>query len=190
MGLDISFSVDNHDELITIDYISNDEVYDTHQLSRTFCNFMCRRDVCDGVAELDQIGKLTGIDIEPFYDMQGYYDDSQVEEEMEYMESEAEKADYLKRVEKSRELVKDNIGTIHTIVSELIDKLSQIDNLNGKLDHGDWDSLQSEVYFADFNAENKGSHTNNNFGQDLRNFKRFVEFAQANGSKEIYFIYC
>jgi hypothetical protein len=39
-------------------------------LSRTFCNFICKRNAVSGEPELDQIGKLTGIGIAPFYVIQ------------------------------------------------------------------------------------------------------------------------
>jgi len=40
-------------------------------------------------------------------------------------------------------------------------------------------------YFID-----KGDgYLNNNFGQDLRNFKRFVEFAKKRGATTVYFRY-
>ena len=73
MGLDVSVGVNNHEEVFTPEYESKDQKQ--HSLSRTFCNFICKRNAVDGEPELDQIGRLTGTDIASIYQMEEYSDD-------------------------------------------------------------------------------------------------------------------
>src|SRR5688572_30620972 len=81
MGLDISIVTDNIKEIESGDYWNpeNDNL-NKHSLSRTFCNLMCRKDVVEGEPELDQISRLTEVDISPIYEMEQYGGDSWDEE--------------------------------------------------------------------------------------------------------------
>ncbi len=74
-------------------------------------------------------------------------------------------------------------------INSLFDRLSKIDNIDQKLNYGTKDTLDYGYYFTDFNTDKGEGYINNNFGQDLRNFKRFLEFAKANGRTSVWFYY-
>lgn len=189
MGLDIHFAVDNEEDIFTSEYSSNEKLYYSHKLSRTFCNFMCRKYVCSGLPEFEQIGKLTELDISPFYEMENYIDDYEIEEQLEMIETEIEKENFKKSISDTKERLKGNIVVVHDLITKLIDRLSKIENLEGKLDHGDHDTLNSDFYFSNFNSDPGDGYIGNNFGQDLRNFKRFVEYAKTKGTSSVFFHY-
>lgn len=189
MGLDIHIAVDNDKDLITPDYFTDETLYNSHQLSRTFCNFMCRKYVCSGLPELEQIGELTGLDISPLYDMENYLTDYDVEEQLAMYTSEWEKKNFMKTIEDDRKKLKGNIETVLTLLTQLLDKLSKIKNLQDKLDPGDDDTLNNDFYFSDFNSDPGDGYIGNNFGQDLRNFKRFTEYAKSKGTSTLFFRY-
>ena len=44
-------------------------------------------------------------------------------------------------------------------------------------------------YFSDFLLDKGDGYINNNFGQDLRNFRRFLEHAKRHGSTTVFFQY-
>lgn len=192
MGLDILVCFDNNDEIYSNDY--HDEKFDhfnKHSLSRTFCNFMCRKDVVSGEPELDQIGKITSVDISPIYQMETYGSDSGEELEffLEMAETEEQRESIIKQSQASKDKLKGNIDTVLATVTNLIDKLSKINDLPKMLTDNGYDTLENEIYFADFNKDKGQGYISNNFGQDLRNFKRFLEYAKAKGSTTTYFNY-
>ena len=189
MGLDIQFAVDNSQEVFTPEYITNDEFSHSHKLSRTFCNLMCRQHGFSGIPELDQIGKITGLDISPLYQMECFMEDFEIDDELSRFETNEEKENFKKTTLAEMEKNNGNIEIIYELISALIDRLSKINNLPEKLDHAEYDTLNSEIYFSDFNLNPGNGDIDNNFGQDLRNFKNFIEFARSKGSKTIYFRY-
>jgi hypothetical protein len=75
--------------VFTPDYYDLDDInFHKHSLSRTFCNFMSRRDLIAGEPELDQIGKITGLNIQPLYDMNNYTNDVDLENDLNYAKTE------------------------------------------------------------------------------------------------------
>ena len=192
MGLDLLVCFDNNDEIYSSDY--HDEKFDhfnKHSLSRTFCNLMCRKNVVSGETELDQIGNITSIDISPIYQMETYGNDSGEELEffLEMAETEEQKENIIKQVKASKDKLKGNIEKVLTTLTNLIDKLSKIDDLPKMLTDNGHDTLDNETYFADFNKDKGQGYNKNNFGQDLRNFKRFLEYAKSKGSTTTFFNY-
>ena len=190
MGLDILVCFDNNDEIYSNDY--HDEKFDhfhKHSLSRTFCNFMCRKDALSGEPELDQIGRITSVDISPIYEMENYGHGEELEFFLETAETEEQRQNILNLDKASKEKLKGNIDKVIVTITKLIDKLSQIDNLPNLLNDNGWDSLENQIYFADFSKDKGQGYISNNFGQDLRNLKRFLEYAKAKGSTTAYFNY-
>jgi hypothetical protein len=190
MGLDILVFFDNNDEIYSSDY--HDEKlghFHKHSLSRTFCNLMCRKDAVSGEPELDQIGRITSVDISPIYEMENYGHGEELEFFLETAETEEQRQKILNLDKASKEKLKGNIDKVIVTVAKLIDKLSQIDNLPDLLNDNGWDSLQNQIYFADFNKDKGQGYISNNFGQDLRNLKRFLEYAKAKDSTTAYFNY-
>ena len=184
MGLDIHLRVNNEDEFMTVAYFDENH---QHQLSREFCNLMCRPGVIDHTPELDQIGALTNTPIEPFYTMSEYPCEEEEIDMLEFAEDEEEKErlryDFVDR----KQAVKNNINEIHSLLDQLITKLNQIDELYEQLLKTDFDSLNSKYYFSNFKTDKGKGYIGNNFGQDLRNFKRFVDFAIEKNAKTIWF---
>ena len=192
MGLDILVCFDNNDEIYSNDYHNEKfDHFNKHSLSRTFCNLMCRKDVVSGEPELDQISKITSVDISPIYKMETYGSDNGEELEffLEMAETEEQRESIIKQSQASKDKLKGNIDTVLATVTNLIDKLSKTNNLPKMLTDNGYDTLENEIYFADFNKDKGQGYISNNFGQDLRNFKRFLEYAKAKGSTTTYFNY-
>jgi len=180
MGLDIYLQTE-----IELDT----ESFDTHSLSREFCNLMCRKDLVAHEPELDQIGKLVDVDISCLYIMATYPDDEYVEESLAFAESKTEKEKILADAETAKKAITGNIDTVLQTLNALLEKLSEIDNIPSLLQPMDFDTLNSNYYFSDFTKDKGKGYIDNNFGHDLRNFKRFVEDAKKNGNETIWFTY-
>ncbi|KGO85008.1 hypothetical protein Q765_18515 [Flavobacterium rivuli WB 3.3-2 = DSM 21788] len=189
MGLDILVITDNFEQIVNGHVNEYTDVSNEHSLSRTFCDFMCRRVIVEHTPELDQIGNITGVDIIPFYDMEAYPDQEGLEFFLETAESEEERMQILAEAETDKAKVSNNIDLILQILSVLIERLSTIDNLPDLLLETDVDTLNNATYFADFNIDKGEGYIGNNFGQDLRNFKRFLEYAKLHGSNTVWFEY-
>ena len=190
MGLDINISADNYEELHSDDYYDEkNDYFNKHSLSRTFCNFMCRQNVISHEPELDQIGKITGVDISPIYEMESYPEEEGLEFHLDTADSEEEKQNILRKAEEDKAKLQGNLDKVLKTITELIEKLSSVDNLPGLLLPTDCDSLGNEEYFSSFNVDKGEGYIGNNFGQDLRNFRRFLEFAKERGTKTVWFNY-
>ena len=190
MGLDIQIGADNDEELHSDEYYDEkNDYFHKHSLSRTFCNFMSRQYVASGDPELDQIGKITGVDISPLYYMGKYWDEYSAEHQLSFATNENERVEIQKRIQADKDSLKGNINLVLQTINSLIQKLSQINNLNQKLDDGGEDTLGYDTYFTDFNIDKGDGYIRNNFGQDLRNFKRFLEFAKERGTTTVWFNY-
>lgn len=192
MGLDILILTNKRDDLYSDDYHDpKNDYFNKHSLSRTFCNFMCRQNVSEGQPELDQIGEITSVDISPIYQMETYGSDSgeEIEFYLETAESEEERQRILDEAQQSKDNLKGNLDKVLLTINALIDKLSKIDNLPKLLKNYGNDTLNYTYYFTDFNVDKGEGYIGNNFGQDLRNFKRFLEFAKKKGAETVYFNY-
>ena len=181
MGLDIFINTDNDDALRTPEYFGNEDHFrNSHRVSRSFCDLMCRQNVISGEPELDQVGRIAGVDIEPLYEMERYISQDDAELMIEFS---GQTVGEVSRNEMT------NISKVITTVSTLIEKLSVIENLPDLLNDNGYDTLGHKEYFGNFNAANNGSYINNNFGQDLRNMNRFLEYAKGKGVGSVYFTY-
>ena len=190
MGLDINIETNNSKELYLADYYDKKNDYlNKHSLSRRFCDFMCRKDVVSHEPELDQIGRITGVDISPIYEMETYPNEEELEFFLEVADSEEEKQKILKKAEEDKAKLQANIDKVLKTVIELIKKLNAIDNLPALLLPTDFDSLGNKEYFSDFQIDKGKGCVENNFGQDLRNFERFLEFVKNRGTKTVWFNY-
>jgi hypothetical protein len=150
---------------------------------------MFRKDAVSGEPELDQIGRITSIDISPIYEMENYGHGEELAYFLETAETEEQRQNILNLDKASKERLKGNINKVIGTIAKLIDKLSEIDNLPDLLNDNGWDTLENQTYFADFNKDKGQGYISNNFGQDLRNFKRFLEYAKTKGSTTAYFNY-
>ncbi len=186
MGLDISLRVNNDSEVITSEYFENSNLY---SLSREFCNLMCRPRVVEHTPEFDQIGEITNIDISHLYKMTEYPSEDEEMNMIDFAENEEEKERLKANFEKRKQALNGNINQVKILVKKLIDSLEKIDNLHERLIKTDFDSMNSEYYFSDFNKDKGEGYIRNNFGQDLRNFKRFIDYAIDRNSETIWFEY-
>jgi len=190
MGLDIHIGTDNYNEIFSPDYFDKETGYlSKHRLSRTFCNFMCRQNVVSHESELEQIGTITGIDISPLYEMENYPDPETIEFFLEKANSEEERQSILTKTEANKEKLKGNIDLVKQTIDNLIKKLNSIPNLANLLKQTDFDTLDNQMYFSNFQTDKGQGYIDNNFGQDLRNFSRFLEYAKSKGSSTVWFNY-
>jgi hypothetical protein len=185
MGLDIDIGTDIKD-IYRKEYEKNPnhDFLKQHGLSRTFCNFMCRQFSSLGEPELDQISQITLVDISPLYQMETYR-----HEHDEWFQDDLERQLRLEEIRKNNEMLQGNIDKVYFTISALIEKLANIDDLHQLLNHYNYDTLGYATYFTDFNVDKGDGYIDNNFGQDLRNFKRFLEFAKERGATTVYFRY-
>jgi hypothetical protein len=110
MGLDILVCFDNNDEIYSSNfYDEKSEHYNKHNLSRTFCNFMCRKEAVSGEPELDQIGRITSVDISPIYEMENYGHGEELNFFLETAETEEQRQNILNLDKASKEKLKNNI---------------------------------------------------------------------------------
>lgn len=188
MGLDISVNFDNQDDLYKLE--EYDELEENSNLSRTFCNFLCRRNVVeDCQPELDQLGRITGIDINFLYEMEEYSEDWEIDEMLEFEEDENERIRRKNEILKQNQKISNNIDRVKSNLTELIKNLNEIPDLNTKLEQTSYDTLGIDKYFSEFKENLGDGYIGNNLGQDLRNLLRVIEFASINGSNTAYFNY-
>lgn len=186
MGLDISLQTDKSEELFHLDI---DDFFALHSLSRTFCNFICRHNVIDHTAELDQIGALTGIDISPLYEMESYWEDEDLENALEFADDESDMENIQKKADDDNRKVEGNIHRVSDLINNLIAHLGSINNVNKHLIPTEFDTLNNNFYFSDFNTDKGDGYIGNNFGQDLRNFQRFLVHSIECGANTVWFRY-
>jgi hypothetical protein len=187
MGLDIRINTTKIGELYAAE--PTKDYFHEHSLSRTFCNFMSRKDVCNGEPELDQIGRIVGLDIKPLYDMNKYIDDSDLKRHLIYLESEEDKLNFEISANNVRNKLTGNLEKTLNLINQLIANLSELDNLDALLTDNGNNTIFDSKYFFDFKIDKGDGYIGNNFGQDLRNFKRFLEFAKENGRTTVWFHY-
>jgi len=183
MGLDIVLGANNYAALQQGNYDANSQ-----DLSRTFCYLMGRRHEWEGAAELDQIGRLTGVDITPLYEMDNYLPPEDLASMLAHADSEEEKQAIQQRANDNEAAIANNIERVAATVDALLAQLAQLDDLPSKLIPTIDDALGNAYYFANF-AQAGGNWMNNTFGQDLRNFKNFLDYAMSQGTTTVFFVY-
>jgi hypothetical protein len=189
MGLDIYANFVEREELDKnveyTKYIFDGSLF----LSRTFCNFMCRKDVIEGIPELNQIGTISNCDIEFFYKMESYFPTWDLEEMTEGIFDNEEKQKIRKDTQESNQKIIGNIEDVKMKLTSLINALSKIENLPKFLQKPKFDTLNHEIYFSNFNKEEVKTYTENNLGQDLKNLLKHIELAIKCNAKTVYFSY-
>lgn len=190
MGLDIHLITDNSEEIFSLQNLTNQSDYfNQHSLSRTFCNLMSRKNVIEEETELDQISRLTNTNISVLYDMEQYWDEEYIDYRLSVAETENEKQTVFEQIAAGKEKLDGNIDTVLKTIETLIKKLSPFCNLSEKLNSHGRDTLGYDYYFTDFNLDKGEGYIGNNFGQDLRNFRNFLEYTKAHGASTVWFNY-
>jgi hypothetical protein len=124
-----------------------------------------------------------------FYALEKYWDDDSAEHQLSFAENEEERKETLQHIEADRDSLKGNIGLVLMTINSLIEELSVMNDLDKRLDDYGYDTLCYQEYFTDFNINKSQSYTRNNFGQDLKNFKSYLEFAKDRGATMVWFTY-
>jgi hypothetical protein len=192
MGLDITICVTNPEEVYTGDYA--DPLYDgweQHRLSRQFCNFMYGRYDVDYDQEFDQVSHITMINIGPLYAMEAYESHKSwlLNFRINMAKSEEQKRKIYEQDRLDKEMLTGNIDLVLSTINTLIAKLAALPDLSTLLNYNERKAALYEYYFTDFNIDKGDGYIGNNFGQDLRNFKRFLDFAKSRGTTTVYFSY-
>ena len=156
MGLDIFICFDNNDEIFSKDYyVESLDHSRLHSLSRTFCNFMCRKNVISGEPEFDQIARITSIDISPIYDMENYGHGEELDYFLETAETDEQREQIIKLDEASKEKLKGNLDKVLETIEKLIERLSNIKDLALLLTDNGYDTLENEtLMIASLNDKN------------------------------------
>jgi hypothetical protein len=190
MGLDIHISTDKDKEVYSIDFYRNEkDLRYKMSLSRDFCNLMCRQHVSTGIPEFNQIAELIEVDIEPIFGMEKYWDEESAEHQISFGETEEDRIRISDKIQADRDSLKGNIDKVYNCIINLVDRLSTLADLDKKIiAYGD-DTIGIGYYFSNFNDDKGDGYIGNNFGQDLRNFKRFLEYAKSKGATTVYFNY-
>lgn len=131
--------------------------------------------------ELIQISKLTDIDLSKIDILDEIPTLDELEEMMEFDAeyAETQKEEYEIQIKK----IENNINDISIILSELISKLNDQEDLSKLLQPTSFDSLNNMSYFT------KNKIDRDNFYEDLNNFQRFVDYAKSKETKTIWFKY-
>lgn len=161
----------------------------SHDLSRTFCNLLCRKDAVGGeIPELDQLGALTHLEIEQLYDMELLVSDQLIDME-EFSEYHSETAIKQAKIDAAQEQAKiaHNIPSVLELLTDLLNVLPSMEPLAHHFAPTNRDTLDRATYFADFTKDVGKGYIGNNFGQDLRNFQHYLLYAQTNGATSVCF---
>ena len=113
MGVDITLCAENQENLFPKDY--NRLIYSDfkHALSRFFCHFMLRQETLEsGEPELDQVGRITSVDIQPLYDMAKYREDTELEYYLPMIKNSELRQQVLDEAIQHREKLQGNIETV------------------------------------------------------------------------------
>jgi hypothetical protein len=189
MGLDVRVGVDNHEHVFTPQYENSHELQSSHGLSRTFCWLMCRREAIEEEPELDQIGRIAGVDIAPLYAMEQYTTELAAQESAKFAETDVDRQQIFDQARASRERLAGNLDLVLKTVQALLDALARIDDLPSRRHPHSNDRLNPSVYFSHFDLDTGDGYIGNNFGQDLRNLREILLYARSRGSKTVYFAY-
>jgi hypothetical protein len=121
--------------------------------------------------------------------MEEYPNEEEIGFSIEYAETEEERQSIIENAEMDKKKLTGNIDKVLSTINNLLERLNNINNLQELLIKTDFDSLNNAVYFSDFKIDKGQGYIGNNFGQDLRNFKRFLEYAKEKGVETIWFGY-
>jgi hypothetical protein len=188
MGLDIHIATDRDALLIDEAYLVNhDDNVNLHGLSRDFCNFILRKHNVDHETELEQLEQIAGIDLKCIHELDEYPDEEYIEVLLEQAATEAEAQAILANVEANKAKLEGNIDKVLDTATRLIEALSANEDFYTKFIMSD-SSYESD-YFTDFNKHKGSNYIDNNFGQDLRNFKRYLDYAKLKGATTAWFVF-
>lgn len=181
MGLDIiqGFDMEEIDESFEVDELVDCE------LSRTFCNFMSRKNVVEGEPDLDQIGRMFKVDISIFYGMESYTPEWEMEE-MLYDEDNPERVKA--EIIASNAKVAGNIDSLISTLLQLMPKLEKAKDISTEINDNGFGTIH-DSYYKNLDTTEKGDYIENNLMQDLRSILRASRLAKSKGAKTTFFAY-
>ncbi|HET9505324.1 MAG TPA: hypothetical protein VFO93_17405 [Hymenobacter sp.] len=121
--------------------------------------------------------------------MENYREEIDLAEELEFAESEEERNRMQARTTANNARLDGNLAIVYEAITQLLVQLTSLTELAARLQPTSYDTLGRDIYFADFILEIGGGYTHDNFRQDLRNFKSFLEYAKSKGSRTVFFRY-
>jgi len=162
MGLSIHVVTDNNQVVYSTEFYKNVKEYRSKmRLSRDFAELMARLNVSFGESELKQVEKIAAVDLTPLWQMATYRNEDE-------------------------DIPNGNIKHVKEAVSHLIEKLKDVNDLQAKIEPYDND-IDFEYYFSNFSTDKSNDSLDNNFRQDLMNFKTFLEYALSKGATKVWF---
>ncbi|RAJ87425.1 hypothetical protein CLV59_101175 [Chitinophaga dinghuensis] len=185
MGIDIELNTDADDLVYDLEYNRDDANFYKYNLSRGFCRILLYRELIDGEPELDQIARLTDTDVSEFYKMEAFFNDQELSAALKKVKVIGERKQALQ--DAIQRMYDPNIDRVLDTVNSLIQKLSVFNHFAHLLTNPE--AVEHAYYFNNFNTDIGNGYIGNNFGQDLRNFKRFLEYAKSKGATMAYFRY-
>ncbi|MES2766580.1 MAG: hypothetical protein V4642_11965 [Bacteroidota bacterium] len=177
MSLSFAVSADIIKQLFEDDSFVED-YSDKYQVSSTFCELLLRELGDDErVPEFEQISRITDVDISPLYQMLKYCDEADIESVSRFLQdkTEEERNREIEKLKSDNAKMLGNIDIVILTLENLITALSKVGDLAKIVTFHEPDRFLKE-YFAD-----------DSFGQDLRNFKRFAEFAKSKGANTLFY---
>ena len=183
MGLDVLLSCDKRKEMRE----DPNNTLGITSLSRTFCRLLSG--IWNGKMEdqkLSKIGQICGLDLSIFYVMMESADED-YEFRLPYAKTEEERQLILKEIELKEKKLANNLAKVQNTILALMEKLQGIPNLAELLHESQDDQSELSDYFTDFDKNPGDGYIGNNFGQDLRNFKRYLEIAASHGASRVWF---
>jgi hypothetical protein len=186
MGLDIFVTFDNAEDFLYDHEFEDDDAWkNKHEVSRTFCNLLFRKDVVEGTPELDQIADKLDLDVSILYLMMNYWTEDRIDEALEFDE-ELEEDEFRESCRKENEKIESNIDSLIVLLQQISDYLVMKKNISDEMnDHG-FNTLGS-AYFTNLDKLEPVNYIKNNLNQDLTNLIRMAQFGKSNGAKTIYF---
>lgn len=186
MGLDLFVTFDNAEDFLYDHEFEDDDAWkNRHEVSRTFCNLMCRKDAVEGTPELDQIATKTGIDVSVLYYMMNYITEDHIEEALEFDDDLVED-EFREACRKQNEKIEGNIDALIVLLQTISNYLTSKKDISQEMDNHGFDTLGSD-YFKNLDQPEPVNYIKNNLNQDLNNLIRMAQFGKRNGAKTIYF---
>ncbi|MEL6256854.1 MAG: hypothetical protein AAFR87_32960 [Bacteroidota bacterium] len=183
MGLDVLLACDKRKEI----YEDPNYTFNTSSLSRSFCHLLTESwNLPKEELKLIRIGKICGVDTSIFFQMM-----ESPEEDYEYRlpnaDSEKERQLILRGIREKEEILANNFARVQQTILSLLEKLPAIPDLPDLLKESLDEQSDLPSYFADVGSNPGDGYIGNNFGQDLRNFKNYLEIASSNGATSVWF---
>lgn len=165
------------------------QYFDAHALSRPFCRLMMERyNAPAGTLVLDRLGRLAGADVAPLYQMADYVSAEELEGRLSIAHTEAERQEAIRQAEADNAALAGNLERVAATIDALLAGLSPLPDLPRQLATGPGERADDYApYFADFDQDPGDGYIGNSFGQDLRNFRRFLDYARSQGSATVFF---